>query len=567
MLDLIDNINDVKTESQLNVCDSIIDIIDKNEMIREYTESYEVKNVIMESMMVFMEYVSKDKDEITKWMDKKGYFYEGTNPKKKKECLRMYQFLKQHDFRPSDETYKSDIKENGTNKRIKLIIDPSDYEGLTDNDKKLLAIKHDSPEYKKLSDNEKFKYLTLLSNKELHRSIRKGENASANYVKNTIKIGSKELKGKQYHSQQSLKHEEGHIESRERNKKLPEQHPANVALKEHKSAGKGINNHDNSTEELMADLYGAMHGRIRTKNWGKNKTTRALTKNDIERSFNKLREGLDDKIKDALEDQYGTNTKNAILKNIKNNITKLINEWVCGKQDDCEGLFREIEKIVSDEFFVADERISDSFSNKVKSNINKNNVIRYDVNSIKRQKTSILDTKKVFADIKQIFKNYNINSPEDIDKLHSDMESSGKYNKELLNYIFKYTNTTDELIDNIKDEMEYRIDKIKKCKNNIKQLCSETPDDPHVKRMRKILNDGYEKAKLNNSKFPEDMLPKIMAEIQMFFEDFIKNIDKNEEIEKLRKIHKESHEFRVKFAQTAIKEYFEDFIDDFIYND
>lgn len=566
-MNVFDQINDVIMESSMAVYDAMLDIINKRETINDNDPSTEFDNIITESFQIFVEYVSKDKDEITKWMDKKGYFYTGDNPKKKKECLRMYNFLKQHDFRPSDETYRSDIKENGTNKRIKLIIDPSDYEGLTDDDKKLLDIKFGSPEYKKMSDDEKFKYLKFLSNRDLHREIRKGENASANYNKNTIKIGSKELKGKQYHSQQTLKHEEGHIESRGRNKKLPEQHPANVALKEHKDAGKGVNNHDNSTEELMADLYSAMHGRIRTKNWGKNKTTRALTKNDIERSFNKLHEGLDDKIRVALEETYSTDNKNEILQNIKTNISKLINEWVCRKQDDCEGLFREIEEIVSDEFFVADGRMSDSFSNKVKSNINKNNDIRYDVNSIKRQKASILDAKKIFADIKQIFKNYNINSPEDIDKLHSDMESSGKYNKELLNYIFKYTNTADELIDNIKDEMEYRINKIKECKNNIKQLCSETPDDPHVKRMRKILNEGYEKAKLNNNKFPEAMLPKLMAEIQMFFEDFMKNIDKNEEIKKLRKMHKESHELRVKFAQSAIKEYFEDFIDDLIYND
>ena len=558
MLEYIADIDRVVMESQMNVCDSIINLIDKYEAINEYDEESSVGEIVMESMSIFMEYVSKDKDEITKWMDKKGYFYTGKNSNKKKQCLRMYNFLKQHDFRPSDETYRSDIKENGTNKRIKLIIDPSDYEGLTDDDKKLLDIKHGSPEYEKLSDIEKYRYLTFLSNKGLHRSIRKGKNASASYHTNTIKIGSKELKGKQYRSQQTLKHEEGHIESKGRNGKLPEQHPANIALKEHKDAGKGVNAHDNSTEELMADLYGAMHGRIRTKHWGKNKTTRALTKNDIERSFNKLHEGLDDKIKNMLEDMYSTDTKNEILKNIKNNITELINEWV----GDCDRLFKEIEEIVSDEFFVADERMSDSFSSKVESNINKNRNVGYNAKSIKRQKASVLDVKKIFADIKQIFKNHNINSPEDIDKLHSDMESSGKYDKDLLNYIFKYTNTADELIDKIKEEIEYRINRIKKYKNDIKQLCSETPDDPHVKRMRKILNDGYEKAKLNNNKFPEDMLPKIMAEIQMFFEDFMKNIDKNEEIEKLRKLHKESQELRVKFAQTAIKEYFEDFFGD-----
>ena len=124
MFEYIDNINKVSMESQMNVCDSIINLIDKYEAINEYDEESPAGEIVMESMSVFMEYVSKDKDEITKWMAKNGHFYEGDNPNKKKRTLRMYNFLKQHKFDPKDSTYESDIEtKDGKKKRIKLRID------------------------------------------------------------------------------------------------------------------------------------------------------------------------------------------------------------------------------------------------------------------------------------------------------------------------------------------------------------------------------------------------------------------------------------------------------------
>ena len=74
----------------MTVCDSIIDIIDKNELIKEYNTCDVFDDFIMESMSLFMEAsanVKKTKD-IKKWMEEKGYYYKGNNPKKKKLTAR-----------------------------------------------------------------------------------------------------------------------------------------------------------------------------------------------------------------------------------------------------------------------------------------------------------------------------------------------------------------------------------------------------------------------------------------------------------------------------------------------
>lgn len=297
MHEYIDKINEVIMESQIKTCDSIIDLIDKLETIMEHDTDSATCDVVTESMSLFMEYVSKDKDEITKWMAKNGHWYEGDNPKKKKECMRMYHFLQQHDFHPSDGTYRSDIDDGkGGKKRIKLNIDKDPRLNLDKDDAKFLkSIK--SKKDDELSESDKQRRGELSEKMSLDNVVLQGKNAYYDPYSKSINMGSKELKGKQVGSQNTLKHEEGHADSDLRrtgpfnlpaNMRLPNDHPANIALRKHKASGKYVNSHDDSTEELMADLYAAMNGSIRTKNWGKNKTTRKFTKNDIRRSFNKL---------------------------------------------------------------------------------------------------------------------------------------------------------------------------------------------------------------------------------------------------------------------------------------
>ena len=150
---LINDINTTNMESSLSVMDSIIDMINKNETINEYAENDYISDIFMESMMIFMESKNRVRDktprnDIAKWMEKKGYWYIGDNPKKKKECMRMYHLLQQHDFNPKDETYKSSPDEKGNTKRIKLNIDPE----LSKKDKEMLRYLGSNINYMVLMD-------------------------------------------------------------------------------------------------------------------------------------------------------------------------------------------------------------------------------------------------------------------------------------------------------------------------------------------------------------------------------------------------------------------------------
>lgn len=309
ILDSIMNIDVTIHDADSCVVESLTSLIEKNENIQEWSDG-DLSGLFMESMMWFTEAASKDKDAITKWMDKKGYWYDGSNPKKKKECNRMYQFLKQHDFRPSDETYLTDftVGNSKEKKRLKLNIDDA---GVTKKEKeryKELSIKLKNGE--KLTSDESSEFYELYEKMESVMDLIKGSNAYYLPSDNSINLGSKTLKSKQYHSQSTLKHEEGHADSfnngtkifpdaeaeslrkmtRPKNARLPEDHPASKALEEHKKSGKYVNAHDNDTEELMADAYSAQHSKIRNKHKGsKNaKGERNITKSEVQRAFDSM---------------------------------------------------------------------------------------------------------------------------------------------------------------------------------------------------------------------------------------------------------------------------------------
>ena len=74
----IDFVKSITMESSLSVMDTMIDLIDKNDLITEYVENDIMNDIIMESMMIFMESKDRERDktprnEISKWMEKKGY--------------------------------------------------------------------------------------------------------------------------------------------------------------------------------------------------------------------------------------------------------------------------------------------------------------------------------------------------------------------------------------------------------------------------------------------------------------------------------------------------------------
>jgi hypothetical protein len=310
MFEYIDNINRVSMESQMDVCDSIINLIDKYEAINEYNEESSIGEIVMESMLVFMEYVSKDKDEITKWMAKNGHFYEGKDANKKKRTLRMYNFLKQHKFDPKDSTYESDIEtKDGKKKRIKLRIDYGS-EDLKDS--------MDMFNAKKTRDTRK---LVSPFEHSWQKEVNSGVNASSRMDPDNpqITMGSKEMKGKQSNAQFTLKHEEGHAASALKNGKkgykdedAPEiREKLDAYKKEH--GEKALNSHDDSVEEIKADEYGAKHARVRTKNAG---SVRKFKDHDIDRIFLK-----ETKMLGYVIDDYRDSLKS--LKNRKKALVKL----------------------------------------------------------------------------------------------------------------------------------------------------------------------------------------------------------------------------------------------------
>lgn len=318
MLEYIADIDRAVMESQMNVCDSIINLIDKYEAINEYDEESPVGEIVMESMSVFMEYVSKDKDEITKWMAKNGHFYEGKNPNKKKGTLRMYNFLKQHKFDPKDSTYESDIEtKDGKKKRIKLKIDYGsddlrDSMGMFNTNKTRDTRKVVSP----------FEH-------GWQKEVNSGVNASSQMNPDNLQItmGSKEMKGKQSNAQFTLKHEEGHAASALKNGKkgykdedAPEiREKLDAYKKEH--GAKALNSHDDSVEEIKADEYGAKHARVRTKKAG---SVRKFKDHDIDRVFLKETKTLGRVIDSCRESLKSfKNRKKALVK--LNKITDITN--------------------------------------------------------------------------------------------------------------------------------------------------------------------------------------------------------------------------------------------------
>lgn len=268
MNNIYDEINSVIMESSLSVLDAMMSLIDKNNTINEYSENSSFSDIFLESMMIFMESKNRERDktprdEIAKWMESNGYWYTGDNPKKKKECNRMYHFLQQHKFDPKTETYESDIDDGkGGKKRIKLAIDYDDSE--------------------------------FEPNRSIHNPALKDNAWYSTYTKG-ISIGSPTLKGKQQNSQFTLKHEEGHANHHDkqppRNQNISNvKNAARQFIDDTKRSGQFINSHDDNSEELYADLYSAKHSKIRTKGAGENhgQTTRNFNKKDVEKAFNKI---------------------------------------------------------------------------------------------------------------------------------------------------------------------------------------------------------------------------------------------------------------------------------------
>lgn len=576
MNNLID-IKSIQTDVSLSVIDSIINLIDKNELISEYSEDEVMNDIIMESMIVFMESFSKDKDEITKWMYKKGYFYNGDNPKKKKEFNRMYQFLKQHKFDPKTETYESDIKmKDGKNERIKINIDPD-----ISNEDKDFYLKNKDKEKDLSIDNLKRLY-RIEDMIDIINDTNKGKNAFYYPANNSINLGARKLKNKQFDSQITLKHEEGHAESHKygkngisKNRNLSEDSPAIKALKEHKAAGKYVNSHDDSTEELMADLYAVINGKIRTKNWGKNKTTRKINIVDLVRKFNKVSD-LETLIRNAIE-EYETD-KQTLKKRInetvesffeENDYKKIKKEMVDNsKVYIVNNLCYNVMNSISDSLtkfsckyktgFVNDKfsNKSDEISNMIHTSLNKTNNTR----NIAEMKKEIDLYRKLLNNIIDVYKKYGIHDPSDVKKILIKEKHFNDEEDLILSMLLDYSKNMAEVIDIFNADIADFNKSISRSVMSIKNQHNSDKDIVVIEKLVRNMIETY----VNTGENPgNNFNERLYTVIMKMFKDNEKDAkDKDKLTKKLR----ESYELRIKFASIAVNEYFSEMIDGYYYD-
>lgn len=311
LIESIRDVSNVSIESSINVCDVIVGMINKNDLVQEYDNECAFGDVMMESMMIFMESKNRERDrtprnEISKWMEKHDLWYTGNNPNKKKFSNRIYHFLQQHDFNPADGTYRTDIKLNdGTYKRIKLNIEINGRVQLTQREKdtfnrwkKYYITKDDRKGclridwYKIQRDDPSEEECDLMDKLRMVSAIAGGNNAFYESEADELFVSIDTLKGKQTASQFILKHEEGHAYDMKDNDKskqdLEEINKTKQDSDKHRmeAAKKGMrnNSHDDDPAENYADSYAVKHAKIRTKN----NSTRNISNNDLLKVFQSL---------------------------------------------------------------------------------------------------------------------------------------------------------------------------------------------------------------------------------------------------------------------------------------
>lgn len=550
---MFEYINEVVQEATMTTCDAILNYIDKCETYNECETTKDFDEYVQESMMCFMETVSKDKDEITKWMVKKGYWYDGDNPKKKKECNRMYQFLKQHDFRPSDETYKTDIDDGkGGKRRIKLTFE-AENKTLFDNSKRLRPTNIKTFEQRMWED-----------------MIKRGENAQysvkidkdGNHINEKILVPAKTLKQKQYRSGFAIKHEEGHASNYYRNNRstTDEERPdLRQAIDDYKATGKKVNDHDDSVEEMSADEYGIKHMKIRNKNAGKksNTKTRKVKAYEIEKMFNKVNSSIIKNIEGKITTAKNTIKQLKYFENLqsitnKKDIRSLLNMFRIDsigrgeKDSDIKNITRNylpsllngenIPKHVNDTIKEIEDKIKE-YEEDIKSEFSK----------YKREKSRIMYNDE-YDDLKKKEKiSWLIEDTTDMIKMYKELIASQK------EWITEEQNRLKEFERLMNDkEMKKRLSLIEYRYNKSKE-----PSEDDLNEVNRLFNEikstGYIKEWIQ--KLEEDI--KKERESMNDFKMFKSNLTKADE----------SAQMRIELGKKAIKEYFEEFINDYIYND
>ncbi len=559
-MNVFDQINDVIMESSMAVYDAMLDIINKRETINDNDPSNEFDNIITESFQIFVEYVSKDKDEITKWMDKKGYFYTGDNPKKKKECLRMYNFLKQHDFRPSDETYKTNIDDGkGGKRRLKLTFEANKnetgLEGTVFSDKNRLR-----PSGSKTPEQRMWEEI-----------IKRGENASysASIDKRTgkaineeILIPAKTLKQKQYRSGFTIKHEEGHAANRYHNNRHlsdADRPDLRKAIDDYKATGKKVNSHDDSVEEMSADEYAAKHTKIRNKNAGKKgaSNTRKIKAHEIEKHFNNTSVFLIDNAKRQITSTRSIVKKLKYFENLKS---------ITNKKDTRSLLI--MFNIDTGGVGETGSDIKNIANDYLPSLLNGENIPKIGNEWIKKCEDKI----KYYEDsLKSEFDRYKQEKSEIMyDHEYDELEKKSR--------LTEITEDMTDAIRHYKKMIKRSKEHIKEEQETLKEF-NRLMNDKEMKKRLSVIEHIYNKEK-DLSKDDLNEVNRLFNEIKAtgYIKEWIKKLEekiKNEQefindfkfLKSTATKADSSDQMRIELAKRVIKEYFEEYLNDYIYND
>lgn len=581
-MELSDSIKSIQTtsiEASINVLDAMFGIIDKNELIKEYDNGSIFDDIIMESMMIFMESKNRERDktprnEISQWMEKGGYWYTGNNPKKKKECNRMYHFLQQHKFDPKTETYESDIKlKDGSNKRVKLNIDKNTMLERNDTDRenieKMLKKfgKTNSKgkryiDFSEMSLLDYTKFGNTIQKIEMLDLVKKGDNAFYSSDSDDITLGAKTLKGRQVYSQFTLKHEEGHADDFNKNKshdhtkeisKIKQQAYLHNRSKE--SEGLILNQHDKNSRENYADAYAVKNSRKRTS---KNSTT-TLNKKDVEKAFKDMDRSL----------EAEGNSIDGCIHTI-NNILKVISDLLTGSWagsfwvsniDQVKKLVKN-RQVVNRQIKIIDEILSSTNNDEALMGFN-------DETRRKLHQTR-LEYEKLSKEYKSLEEEYN-KEFDDWDNIKSNTSSRNldiMYEKlmglqQQISYLEETRDIIDKLISTPPDKLKSKItnaglygsinDVRKKTRFNVSEHSMpmlELPKDVFIKIYNESNGDekkAYEIAKnyyAPSLKRWESKLKKLRDKL-------------NKELRLTNKMKDVSNQIRYEFAIKFVKEYFE----------
>ena len=285
------DVKDVILESQYDVLNTLINLINKNELFIEsgYINNEAYDDFVNEMFEIYLEATQRNKDQkaIAQYMrDHNLGDVNGKNPSNVKRARKLQNTLLQHDFDPKTETIRSDVNNpDGSAKRVPLrMYNTKTVDSSLDGKK----IDNDAHFGRTVNDNQ---YINIPSN-----DMKKHSQSDAQFT---------------------LHHELGHHKSYNTyasqhkgqtgytNENLPENDPANVMLTQATQTRSGIkkypyiNNHDRSSEELHADLHGAQNARVRTKHWGNkssgknykqklNAGTRNVNDNEILEHFKRI---------------------------------------------------------------------------------------------------------------------------------------------------------------------------------------------------------------------------------------------------------------------------------------